>query len=603
MLTTAAAFARRRLDERAIVGLLFAIALLPLLYELDAHPDYLYNWEEYTVWRLEMARQAPWALLLQSLRLTDGLMTDSGLSPAVLLPALLLSWAGDLGPLRYFNAAFSALAVPLVYLVGKEAYGRRIGLLAASLLATSACFALYARTATNVGISLVPALLTTWLLLRWQKHTNLALSGALGLLFVAEAYYYATIRFLFPLVIIVVVLTMWHKRPTAGPLHVALLCLPLVALLIWQRPASPPVLGSLLAYYNGRGEHIVTLLTDDTAADGLVPGGLTRAPWLPTGLNPNVVTVASLLHKNLGDYINLHLNIQTTPVPLDHWNPRGRLYHPVLTPFFILGLVLALRDARHSGSAVILFLLAGTSLPMLLTNNIHVGRLLITLPYLLLLTARGLFRVLIRLSEGLGLPTQTTAGAIVDRSVAMGVAIVAISWGLLRTQPVQSDVPPWLLAVGLGALLLPVVVRGKAGFTLGAAGVLLVMAPAGIQEWAVPLPVHHPYVLAQALRALPDASTTILFSHRSSGQLVEMEAACLQFYLRERFAVRLGAPAASPSPPAQRTVHVVAGDARGIASLPSAMPPGTTLLADRAVSTASQEVLRRQFGDQIRLVP
>ena len=52
--------------------LLFCSGLLPLSAGLATRPGFLYNWEEYTVWKLELARLAPWTYLLDSLRLTDG---------------------------------------------------------------------------------------------------------------------------------------------------------------------------------------------------------------------------------------------------------------------------------------------------------------------------------------------------------------------------------------------------------------------------------------------------------------------------------------------------------------------------------------------------
>ncbi len=95
-----------------------------------------------------------------------------------------------------------------------------------------------------------------WLLLRWQKRPTWRGSVLLGALFVLEAYFYATIRFLVLLAIPLVAFTIWRQRPARPLLHAVLLFAPLLLVLFWLRPASPPVFGSLLDYYKGRGEQI-----------------------------------------------------------------------------------------------------------------------------------------------------------------------------------------------------------------------------------------------------------------------------------------------------------------------------------------------------------
>ena len=104
-------------------------------------------------------------------------MTDGGSSPWVVFPAWIAFGIG--GPtllaMRLPVALLAALAVPLLYLLTRKLYGKLPGadqrlkepvsVLAALLLAMSPVFMLYSRTATAVGLSIVPALLTILALL------------------------------------------------------------------------------------------------------------------------------------------------------------------------------------------------------------------------------------------------------------------------------------------------------------------------------------------------------------------------------------------------------------------------------------------------------
>lgn len=592
--------ARPALNDRAVASLLYAMAVLPLSYSLDARPPFLYNWEEYTVWRLMPRLQDPGGALLASLRLNDGLMTDSGLTPALMAPLLFLSllFGPNLWALRLFPVAFSALAVPLTYLVGVETYGRRAGLLAAVFTATSACFALYARTATNVGISLVPTLFTLWLLLRWQKRPSRLGSVLLGLLFVVEVYYYATIRFLVLLAIPLVALVLWRKRPPHGLFHCVAIFAPILFLIIWLRPASPPVLGSLLAYYKGRGEQIVAMYAQD--GWGLVPQELAREPWLSANVDPRLASAVSLIKSNLGNYANLYLSAETSPATLDFWNPHGRLYHPFLTPFFLMGLALALRQWRSVESGTLLLALFGTSLPIVLTNNVHVGRLLLSLPPLFLFAGRG-FSLVVEDSAraGEGAAGWRPSGA---RLMALGFLALATYWGIVRPGTWFPSAPAAVMALAFLALLATIMAHRRA--VAGVATlVALVLGLAAIQEYDRPVPTHYPYALAEFLRQLPGDGPVVLVSRRTATDTGEMEVSSLAFYLRDLYSVSLGVPAEARPAPGPRALYDITGYAQYPARLPASLPADAVLVADREVGPQAIERLQRQFGSRLRLAP
>jgi 4-amino-4-deoxy-L-arabinose transferase-like glycosyltransferase len=149
---------------------LYLLALALLLFRLDSHPAYPHNWEHYTVWRLLDFRERP---TLSVLRFDDGLMTDSGQSPLIVFPVWVASMVGLdwLIAMRLPVVLLSALAVPLLWIVGRRLIEEPAALLAAVLLALSPVFLLYGRTATTVGLSLVPALLTVYVLTRMLTGT------------------------------------------------------------------------------------------------------------------------------------------------------------------------------------------------------------------------------------------------------------------------------------------------------------------------------------------------------------------------------------------------------------------------------------------------
>jgi uncharacterized membrane protein len=107
--------------------------------------------------------------------------------------------------LRLPVVLLAALAVPLLYVLGRKFFGRlpvgtllseAMSVLAALLLALSPVYLLYSRTATAVGVSLVPALLTILALLWVLERPDLwwRIGALLGTL-VLGAYGYAPIRF------------------------------------------------------------------------------------------------------------------------------------------------------------------------------------------------------------------------------------------------------------------------------------------------------------------------------------------------------------------------------------------------------------------------
>jgi 4-amino-4-deoxy-L-arabinose transferase-like glycosyltransferase len=368
---------------------LYAFAALLLLIRLDGRPAYAYNWEPYTAYGLFAFWDRPTFAIF---RLTGGLITDSGSSPLVVLPAWLAFTAGGVGllTLRIGTALVAAGAVPMLWWTGRHFVGARAAALAALLLALSPAYLLYGRTATTVGLSLVPALATVEALRRVlhrpaDRRWLLALQAGL----IVGSFAYAPVRFLWPVAVLALGAAAMRRPagwPTLRRAFLATLFMPWLAITCasLHDPAT-----ALVLYFDGRGEHIFGLTIDPKYYGYyLRPDPAVADPGPPQG---NALTLgARLIAQNAGDLANLLLDRHTRPAITDFWNVHGRLYPGFLAPFLALGLLLAAAGARRRLEDRLLLGLAATwTLPLLLTSKVHIPRLIFFFPLLCLLVANG----------------------------------------------------------------------------------------------------------------------------------------------------------------------------------------------------------------------
>lgn len=398
LLVTAPAGARRwprSLTWREVITpvalYLFAVALLTI--RLGSHPAWTYNWESYTARDVLAFRDHPtWGIF----QLYDGVMTDSGHSPLIALPV----WASfalfgvSLAAMRLPIVLLAALAPPLTWLVGRRLAGAGVAMLGAALLALSPVFLLYGRTATLVGLSLVPALLTIYALLRvLQRPRGWPWLIALQVFLLSDAFAYSPIRFLWPLsVILLLGELLWRKgqrRWFLVALIVTALVLPLgitgayrsLGYRGWDK--SDP---AILSYYDAHGEQLAALRSDPSGMESYIRGG---SPADPTGTATHIAL--RLVRQNTVDLGRLLTDQKTRPAITDYWNPSGRLYPWFLVPFFVIGSLVTLwRVFSRVEARAWLALFWGFSLPLLLTSRVHIGRLIFIMPLLMLFVALGL---------------------------------------------------------------------------------------------------------------------------------------------------------------------------------------------------------------------
>jgi hypothetical protein len=407
-----------------------ALVLLVLPVPFGQHPAWAYNWEGYTAWRWLTFWGAP-ELTLGILAPTDGLMTDSGQGPLLGLPltiSILLN-GFTLEALRLPAMLMSALAPPLLWLCGKRMIGPDPALLAALLLAISPVFLFYGRTATLVGVSLLPLLLTVLALLRvldaplragwrWTREGALVATMLLGLVA------YAPVRLLWPMTVLLLamaaVLTPARRRIY---LLTSVGCLLVVPAAVMAQEAvtmpEPEPVAAALGYFYARGEQIAAMREDPSAAGEYV------RDFTPEAADGSVLDAAtSLVVQNARDLGRLLRDAGTHPVPTDYWNEAGRFWPGFYLPFAIIGAVAALGHAVRGGNRPLvrvlpLVLALGLALPLLLTSRVHVGRLLPALPFGLMLVALGVAVTATQVSRLL------THGALPVRPVVLGVALAA----------------------------------------------------------------------------------------------------------------------------------------------------------------------------------
>ncbi len=389
---------------------LYLIAFGVVLAGIGSHPPFAYNWENYTLWQGFRFWDHP---SLDPLDLTDGLMTDSGRSWWVDLPVwLAFKIAGQsLTTLRIATGAIAAAAAPLTWilarrwiaaLLGSGETARRVAVwaaaIAALLLPVLPSWLLYARTATLVGLSLTPALLTVLLIdqLRrlddWWPFWLVLLQGAL----LIDAWAYAPIRFLYPLALVFFVAELafhrWFWRHYVVILGVTLLALPMMLATLSGQPEWRPV-GAIETYYDARGEQLFQMRDKPE-----VFGYYLRDPGLADASTGE--QERALVKQNAGDLARLLLDIDTRPAISEYWSQNGRLIPWFLAPFMIFGMALsALRLWRSPEARLLHLLFWGFTLPMILTSRVHIGRLIFAIPFIAIFVGLALGWLLWRIAQ------------------------------------------------------------------------------------------------------------------------------------------------------------------------------------------------------------
>jgi 4-amino-4-deoxy-L-arabinose transferase-like glycosyltransferase len=375
---------------------LFLFSAAILLFKLGQHPGYTQNWEVYTTWRFFAWWDHP---SMNIFDVNDGVMLTAGSSP-LLAPFIWLSFklfGVGMFALRLPGALISAVAAPLTFVVGRRFISPRVGLLAALLLALLPSFLVYGRTATNAGLSLVPALITLYCLLRALKEPRQWKWFAfLQVMFIISMYAYTPIRTLWPISIaLIAVEILFHKcerwRLAIG-LAVTIVALPLVLMFFDSLPGHSPV-ETVRTYYVAHGETALTIrsnpqnykyylkLTPEEAAAGRVFGSDNQLLW-------------RFIKQNATNVINLLFDRHTSRALIDFWNPHGRLYFAFLVPFFLLGMGKSILGIfSRVEDRILQACFWGLFSSLLFVSVVNISRLVYMFPIICFFIASGLFTI------------------------------------------------------------------------------------------------------------------------------------------------------------------------------------------------------------------
>jgi hypothetical protein len=431
----------------AVGAALYGVALIAILIQIGARPAFAYNWENYTLWQ-----GFPWwsAPSLNAFDLTDGLMTDSGRSWWVLGPTWVAFRMFDpaIAPMRIATGAIAAFSAPLTWILARriatgifahaewnnreQATLKRAAewaaIIAGLLLPVLASWLVYARTATLVGLSVAPALLTILAIdqvRRLGRYWWVWLI-ALQAMLLLGAWAYAPIRFLYPLALAVFGIELLFQRTQWRcwliAIGVTLVALPAMLATVDQDPVWDPI-QSVSTYYNARGEQLFALRENPDNYSYFL-----RDADLAQSTNE---LERQLIEQNARDLARLFFDIDTQPALTDYWNQTGRLMPWFMTPLVLLGMVTSLARVFRSPESRLLHLMFwGFTLPMLLTSKVHIGRLVFAMPFL---------------------------------AIFAGIGVAGIAWGITHHVDRRSNRRPLMQVVAplLGlALIVPVALSG-----------------------------------------------------------------------------------------------------------------------------------------------
>lgn len=189
-----------------LLGLLLLLALALRLYRLDSLPfGTWYDEAEYGLQAMRILQDPTYRPVFEG--------AINGPAHYLYLVALSFQWFGvSTQSIRLVNVLFGVGAVLAGYGVGRELFGRRVGLVLAALLAASSWLITLSRLGMH-STSTTPffTLATLWLLLRAQRTGRLFDYSLAGLLLGLGLCFYTSFRLFVPVVAIFLAHSAWHE--------------------------------------------------------------------------------------------------------------------------------------------------------------------------------------------------------------------------------------------------------------------------------------------------------------------------------------------------------------------------------------------------------
>jgi hypothetical protein len=495
-------FLRRRETHIAI---LMALGWVTSLYAVDSHPRWPGDHENKLAKDIraqtvassvrhessqpgeDASKDIPWKGIWKRCRYwNNGLISTAGdslvLSPLIHL-SLSISGVGA-GGYRLPNAFLTWLMIPLVYILARMWYSPSVAFIGTFFLVLSPAFAIYARLAHYVGAT------TTVLLLMFLSAAKVNLGhrriwwAALGLSLVLMPYFYSTIRYLFLLLIPLVLHAFWGWAHILRQDGRRCLC----AGWRWLHGLAETVFGPsggqvrqnpnmrrsrMLAYLAGRHAgwelrrrralrrkhgwcallcvaavlaiswpNLVHLCRGVGPVRGLqrfyyargetVMDMLDRYEWVEFTLGYRVPrnqipeykwkVFWSILEQRGREVGNAFAGVFQHDTFLGHWARNAEVFVFWMLPAFWLGIFSLFVKVRESKSVFVLSWIVLSILPLLFTTRFHAARVFVSFPAICLAAALGIVWVADGLRCGIRKGTQRLEDWLA-RGIARGPAI------------------------------------------------------------------------------------------------------------------------------------------------------------------------------------
>lgn len=368
---------------------ILVLATLLRIINLSTNPPEL-NWDEvsmgYTAYSLVSTGHDEWGESWPILFRSYG-EWKSPVYIYLLTPFIKLFGLNAWG-VRLPAALFGVLTVYLTYALASRIYSRRVGLLAALLLAVSPWHLMLSRPAFEAGVALALILAGLLFFLRSldSKIPRLPIILLSSLFFGLSIHTYHSAKIVVPLLILFL---SWVYR---ARLNLKLLIYPMLVLAFFAYPIARDVLtGKTQARYNQVG-----ITTDQELTERFFRYRNT-APFGDLGNKLVFNKYTFILSKgfsNWTSYLSPHFLLGSSSIRAQHSIPfRGVLYFAEFA-LFIYGLFI-LRKYAHPLRYLPIFIILVGFIPPALTKDIyHVLRSILTLPWWQVVAAIGLNEIM-----------------------------------------------------------------------------------------------------------------------------------------------------------------------------------------------------------------
>ena len=388
---------------RAYLAAVLTVAAILLLHDLGGYTGALLGWESSVVYWYAQAVLEGRSLseyVAITLLWDNGLVSSGNTSLFYGAPTWLLFHAAGYSTwtLRVFSVLATLLGIGVMYAFARRFFGAFVAAAAASLYGLNALVLFYGRYGTSPAGTLLATLLALWSV--WAFLDRERPAWWMGPLCVL-ALYVATLQYaparlvvLF-LLAFIALLTLWQWRRLHGSRALGLALIAAGALGVWQVQTH---FHTQYIFVLARGEQVLSFFEHRDYLRQLLGREVEPAEvqW-----SDKVEIVGKVLRARVPEYLDLmrpRLEPGGPGFPLNIDPPPLQLYFAPLVVFVVWGVLDALLR-RSWRDVCLLLLVAGCSVPLLLSNRVDPHRTALFVIPLTLFAALGLRQAALVLDE------------------------------------------------------------------------------------------------------------------------------------------------------------------------------------------------------------